>query len=390
MKLSPFAQRRCFSALQSQQQPLAYNSAVVFSALGKRVRSAALLLSLSALTACGGGGDNTVQEDVLPDAFVFTAVRDAFLNSPIESNSITVQGINTAVAVSIVGGEYAIDGGEYSNVAATVTAGQTIKVRVTSADALEQPTQTTLSIGAIDATFAATTRTAEPSGLFTGMGSVNGGTNNLVDLKGMISNEHFMLFTEADNVLYDGHIQSYSEGSFSATVDLYKDGVNSQSVNATGTIVNQTTISLALTGTGYGTGTIDLIYNALFERAATQARFSASFPYIWLGDTHTVNSGQVFGLNANIDSNAFTGGPAGTNSCKYTNGIKTIPETEFNFYLLNFDVEDTLVPTCDHVGNDYQGFATVIDGGSRGTDGIMWFAASNGVNSSFSILEYQQ
>jgi hypothetical protein len=546
MKFSPFAQRQCFAAPESQQQPLEHKSAAVFSGLGNTLRSAALLLSLGMLTACGGGGgsdtavdtrapvitlngestvnhnygegysdlgatatddvdasvsltttgrvtvdavgsytitysatdaagntssvtrtvnvvdltapnitlngaatvtlinsesyseqgasaiDNVdgsvavvisgevdtgpdtysvtytatdaaghstsltrsvvVQADAVADAFTFTAVSEAFLNSAIESNSITVEGINTAAPVSIENGEYAIDGGEYSNVAATVTAGQTIKVRVTSAAALGLSTQTTLSIGAIDGTFAATTRTAEPSGLFEGTGSVNDGTNNLVDVKGMIRNEHFMLFDEAENVLYDGQIQSYSGDSFSATVDIYKGGVNSQTVNATGTIVNQTTISLALNGTGYGDGSIVLTYNALFERGATQARFYAYFPRIWEGVTHTVSSGQIVGLYVNyIDSNTFEGGPAQTNSCEYTNGIKTIPSTESNLYLLNFDVEDTLYPTCDHVGSDYQGFATIIDGGSfyRNEDGIMWFAASNGVNSTFTVFDYK-
>ncbi len=332
-----------------------------------------------------------VQADILPNLFTFTEKNDAFLNTLVESASITVTGINSAVAVTVADGEYSIDGGAYSSAETTVVAGQTITVRATSADMLNQLTEVTLTVGSVDDTFAITTRTAEPSGIFEGTGSVNDGTNNLADVKGMIHNEHFMLFNEAENVLYEGNIQSYNGDSFSATVDIYKEGVNSQTVDAIGTIVNQTTVSLVLSGTGYGSGTIDLTYNALFERGATIARFVAESPYnTWIGSTNTVSSGQIFGLRADVDSDEFRGGPTGTYRCTYANGIKTIPDTESNFYLLDFDVEHPgWGDTCDHVGSDYRGFATVVDGGGRGTDGIMWFAASNGVNSSFSVFEYQ-
>jgi hypothetical protein len=127
----------------------------------------------------------------------------------------------------------------------------------------------------------------------------------------------------------------------------------------------------------------------VFERPASNEKFYAEFPLIWLGDANTVNQGHVFGLRSPVDG-AFRGETGSPNRCSYVNAIKSIPKSTNNLYRLSFDaIHVGANNTCDHVGTNYQGYAATIDGGTlaRDVDGLMWFAATNGEFSVFTILE---
>lgn len=118
---------------------------------------------VAGLTACGGGssgggGGDPTPTDTTPDTFSFTPKVDVLLNAIVESNAITVGGINAAASVAIAGGEYSINGGAYTGAAGTVTQGQTVQVRLTSADALGATEVATLTIGDVDGKFSVTTR----------------------------------------------------------------------------------------------------------------------------------------------------------------------------------------------------------------------------------------
>lgn len=127
-----------------------------------------LILGLIAvLTACGGGGGGNDNDpidppppvsDTTPDNFTFTAVTNADVSAPVESNSITVDGINAAAAISITGGEYKIASGEYTTSDSTITDGQSVTVRLTTPEAGNQTREATLLIGGVSATFTVTTR----------------------------------------------------------------------------------------------------------------------------------------------------------------------------------------------------------------------------------------
>ena len=56
-------------------------------------------------------------------------------------------------------------------------------------------------------------------------------------------------------------------------------------------------------------------------------------------------------------------------------------------YFMDFDIVDYGFLNCDHIGTDYKGYSTVLE---IGAGGEMWFAATNGVNSNFSVLTYRQ
>lgn len=110
-----------------------------------------------------GSFTSTTLADSTPDAFSFTARSNVAQSTQLESNAITVAGINMPSPVSVSGGEYQIDGGSWSSAAGTVTNGQTVKVRHTSAAGYSGATQTTLTIGGVAATFASTTEAAPPA-----------------------------------------------------------------------------------------------------------------------------------------------------------------------------------------------------------------------------------
>jgi hypothetical protein len=98
-----------------------------------------------------------VPEDLIPDQFTFTDQTGVALSTVIESNGITVTGINVSTAISITGGEYSINGGAYTSASGTVENGQTVRVRQTSSALYSTTTNATLTIGGMSDTFSVIT-----------------------------------------------------------------------------------------------------------------------------------------------------------------------------------------------------------------------------------------
>ncbi|TRZ92789.1 MAG: choice-of-anchor D domain-containing protein [Rhodocyclaceae bacterium] len=94
----------------------------------------------------------------LPDAFSFASLTGAPLSLLTTSNTITVSGINSASAISIVGGTYRVNGGDYTAAAGTVNNGNTVTVQQTSSSSFSTLTTATLTIGGIAGTFDVTTQ----------------------------------------------------------------------------------------------------------------------------------------------------------------------------------------------------------------------------------------
>ena len=138
------------------------------------IKKIAVIGVVAILAACGGGGGGSnsgsgssssngsgsgsvtpppVEVDITPDSFAFEAKNDAMPGEIYTSNAITVSGINAAAPVSITGGEYAIDNGNFTSAAATVSAGQTIVVRATAASTLDSIVDVVLTIGGVKGTY---------------------------------------------------------------------------------------------------------------------------------------------------------------------------------------------------------------------------------------------
>ena len=113
------------------------------------------------LTIGGVTGTFTIttrQADTTPDAFGFAPVTNAEPNLIQESATATITGIDSSAAVTIVGGQYSINGGAFTNQAGSITNGQNIKVNGTASSGFSTTNTVTLTIGGVSATFTITTR----------------------------------------------------------------------------------------------------------------------------------------------------------------------------------------------------------------------------------------
>ncbi|HUQ08752.1 MAG TPA: hypothetical protein VM146_00455 [Steroidobacteraceae bacterium] len=130
---------------------------------------AAVGLSLL-LGACGGGGGGgsgsssgggTAPVDTTPNAFTFTAQSGMMPAAVVTSDEITISGINSGAAISITGGEYSIDGGNFTGAAGTINNNQKVRVRGTAPSQFSTGGSIVLTVGGVTATFNATTVAAD-------------------------------------------------------------------------------------------------------------------------------------------------------------------------------------------------------------------------------------
>ncbi|RDH83867.1 MAG: hypothetical protein DIZ80_06955 [endosymbiont of Galathealinum brachiosum] len=227
------------------------------------------------------------------------------------------------------------------------------------------------------------------NGLFTGTGSVNNGTT-LTDIRGFVNDNAFIFFDETEAVLYQGTITSVSGSSLTATLDVYLNGakITASSVSATGTVTGESSLALDMTGTGFASGSLTLLFDPLYNRGATMARLAADSFARWVGSAHTPTSTDIHIVRILSEDDeaifAFRGDTGTPSNCRYE-GVKSIPDAEKNIYLItSIDITDPGTNNCDHIGTGYTGFFAVVDGTS--TDDTVLFAATNGTNSNFSIM----
>ena len=105
--------------------------------------------------AVGANGIIVQSPDTIPDAFTFFNQSGVPLNTVITSNIITISGIDAPISISITGGTYSINGGDYTGISGTVVNGDTVTVRLTSS-ASYSTTTATLTIGGVSVTFSVT------------------------------------------------------------------------------------------------------------------------------------------------------------------------------------------------------------------------------------------
>lgn len=91
----------------------------------------------------------TQAEDKIPDSFSFNSVADvnATATPTVDSNQITISGINTTLPISIVDGNYSKNSGGFTDVDGTVGNGDTITVQVAASSEYETTTTATLRVG---------------------------------------------------------------------------------------------------------------------------------------------------------------------------------------------------------------------------------------------------
>lgn len=129
-----------------------------------KIRDIVAVVALMLIVSCGGGGSDSdpivnrpPPPDTTPDPFVFNDPVDIGIDTLVQSDSITISGIDTSSTISITGGEYSIDGGSFVTSEGNVNNGQSIIVQQTSSSISKTVTDVVLTIGGISDVFSVTT-----------------------------------------------------------------------------------------------------------------------------------------------------------------------------------------------------------------------------------------
>lgn len=96
-------------------------------------------------------------EDTTPEAFTLGQIGWAPLSALYESAPITVLGTSAPSTVSIIGGEYALNGGGWTSAAGMVEPGDTVRVRRYAAATVATSADAVLIIGGVSDAFTVTT-----------------------------------------------------------------------------------------------------------------------------------------------------------------------------------------------------------------------------------------
>ena len=97
-------------------------------------------------------------KDIKPEAFAFTAIGNAELNTDLVSNEITLTALDNNTAISISTGAYRINSGEFTSAEGAVNSGDKVSILLTSSSAYENVASTTLTVGTVSSTFNIITR----------------------------------------------------------------------------------------------------------------------------------------------------------------------------------------------------------------------------------------
>ena len=103
---------------------------------------------------------NTRALDTTPNAFSFASSSGAEPSSSRESSPVTITGFDGAISWSTSGGTASISGGAH-NTSGTITAGQTVAVRLTTSSAFSTSKSATFTAGGVSGTFTVTTRAVD-------------------------------------------------------------------------------------------------------------------------------------------------------------------------------------------------------------------------------------
>ena len=96
--------------------------------------------------------------DIKPGSFSFITQKNVPLNTKIESNSVTITGINTPTKIKITNGEYSINNNKWTNLDGIVKKNDKIKVQHTSANSYNTITSTLISVGDVRSSFESQTK----------------------------------------------------------------------------------------------------------------------------------------------------------------------------------------------------------------------------------------
>ena len=226
----------------------------------------------------------------------------------------------------------------------------------------------------------------DASGIFTGNGTIDV-VAGVSDIKAIIFNNRFLIFSVSQNVVYDGTISNITLKAMTATADVYENGVRTQIGKAvTGTVTTDSQIqTFTISGTGKGSATFDLTYNPEYKTSvATNPRINSEAPNEWAGSiqnliaTQTVPNLEIFDTGTGSPNYSFQSVSTGV-QCAFA-GDTGIPNSAVNVYtFLEMRPTDGNINCTLSSTPDFTGYATVLSIG--GADDTLWYIVTNGTHS---------
>lgn len=377
-----------------------------------------LYRSISSATAGGS--------DTIPNAFTFTAQTNATVSTQYTSNTVTINGIDAAATVTIVNGEYSINGGAFVSTAGTITNGQTVAVRRTSSGSASTTVSTVLTVGGVDGTYSITTAgsadTTPDAFTFTaqtGVALSTMATSNSVTISGIdapasisIANGEYSIngggFTTSSGTITNGQsvvVRRTSSGSGSTTVTavLTVGGVNGTfsvtTVGAADTTPNAFTFTAQ---TGVAVNTLATSNTVAISGIDSPAPVSiTNGEYSINGGTFTISPGNITNgqtvavrrTSSSSNSTAVTavlniGGVNGTFSVTTAApGSDTTPNPFSFSTLLNAALSTSYVSDMIYVDGIDAPAAISITGGEYSLNGgTTWVTSSGTVTQGASVV----
>lgn len=235
----------------------------------------------------------------------------------------------------------------------------------------------------------------DASGIYTTGNSLtvadgSGGQVTYDDVKAMIYDKRFLIFSINAHVLYDGMITNINSTDFTATAKLYLKGLMvDDTVTVTGQVISESKVSGTLAGThDKAKGEFSLLYDLLYKREATVARLETGVVSNLWKDVAYAETDKPTEFNANT-SKGFSGITTSLGDKCLFDGLFDIAVDKVNIFSLSGITIGTASGTCVYAdaSNKYDGFATVIDGASE--DNTAFIGFTNGSKSVFGVFTKQ-
>jgi len=204
---------------------------------------------------------------------------------------------------------------------------------------------------------------------------------NIQDLEGMVSGNRFMIMSVSEVLLYDGTFTDITGNTYTATVNIYKDGVLlPDTATVEGTFTTASTMQGALTGVGAGNGSFSLTYS-LNNEPSDQSRIDNGDG--WFGVINGINDIQDHIIATDgvfTRSGTFAVGFPVFAGCDYGAGSTVLAIADINVYEVNIELINC---TDTNVNGTFTGFATT----QSVADSFLVLAFSNGSYSASGDLD---
>jgi len=224
-----------------------------------------------------------------------------------------------------------------------------------------------------------------PSGLYTsGTGTLDG--NPVNDIIAFVQAKRIIAFSVTAGILIDGRITSIDDNDYTATVDVYQDGMLDQAgIGVSGAVTNGSRINGTLDGSGTAAGNFSITFDLLYDRGASDARISTILTPEFAGDVNNSipNVTTTSWGSETVPLYDYAVIVPGGGICN-EEGQYSIPDSSINIYVLAHSVVNATGGCTIPVTSDYTGFATLVD--DAGLDATLIYAITNGTNSEFAVL----